>query len=214
MGLLSKCALPAHLDEPSEWKGTDDDQVWWMRWRLYVKHWFAFAATDRCSQGIDLSLVYFPGLYVLPLTIWFTGWTWWYLFPIGVIPVLKRWRRIPTTIFVAHGGGPLRMENADSSAIVQLVKKPFLIFPHFESSMMSVMTPFYLSRIQRWCRWHVAVQWPFLFQCHLYPHAEDVATVDDHSDKDGKVRHFFRGWHRDGDEIYWGDGACTPGNFK
>lgn len=215
MGLLSKAALPDHIDQPEEWKGTDDD-VWYMRWRLYVKHWFAFSCTtDRVAkQGLDLSFVFMPGLFVLPFTVWFTGWSWWYLFPIGILPVFKRWREYPTTIFAAHGSGPIRLESTDSKVIVPMTISNWLWFPRFETSAASTMVPFYFSRIQKWCRWHIALNWPFLIQCHFYWRKEDVATPEDHSDKDGKVVHFYRGWHRDGDRIYWGDGACTPGNFK
>jgi hypothetical protein len=37
-------ALPDHLNiykNPDAWKGTDDD-VWYMRWRIKIKGWFAY----------------------------------------------------------------------------------------------------------------------------------------------------------------------------
>lgn len=216
MGLLSKCALPERLDEAHEWKGTDDDQVWYMRWRLHVKHWFAFG--PHCKQGLDLSFVLMPGLYVLPFTIWFTGWSWWYLFPLGIIPVCRRWRLFPTVIFSIRGKGYWRFENSNGNVSVagslgDPNKIQWNLFPRYETSMMSVMVPFYMSRCQYWSRWHFAIHWPFLVTLHWYPKAEDVLPVNIKEDRDGKVRSFYRGWHRDGDEIYWGDGGAGP-NFK
>lgn len=40
-------SLPGHIDQPEEWKGTDDDQVWWMRWRLKIKGWFAYSYRSK-----------------------------------------------------------------------------------------------------------------------------------------------------------------------
>lgn len=40
-------ALPEHINEPSEWKNTDDDKVWWMRWRLKIKGWFAYSYRSK-----------------------------------------------------------------------------------------------------------------------------------------------------------------------
>lgn len=38
---MPKSALPEHIDEPSEWEGTDWD--WWgQRWMLKIKGWFAY----------------------------------------------------------------------------------------------------------------------------------------------------------------------------
>jgi len=38
---VPRSALPSHLDEPSEWRGTDWDNPC-QRWMLKFKHWFAF----------------------------------------------------------------------------------------------------------------------------------------------------------------------------
>lgn len=34
-------ALPEHLNSPEKWRGTDND-VWWMRWEIATKGWWAF----------------------------------------------------------------------------------------------------------------------------------------------------------------------------
>ena len=112
MGLLSKCALNEDTDDPSDWVGTDDD-VWYLRWRIKVKHWFTFA--NRCPKGIDLSIVFFPLLYVFPFTVWFTGLTWWYLFPLLILPVTRKWRKYPKTLFAIRGKGHWRWEDKDGT---------------------------------------------------------------------------------------------------
>ena len=207
---MPKCALNQDTDEPSDWVGTDDDN-WLMRWRIKKKHWFAFA--NRCPTGLTWTFVFLPGLYLMPLTIWFTGWSWWYLFPIAVLPVARKWRLLPTTVWAIKGKGPWRLESTDSKYIIAMQDESFVFFPRWETSAASIITPFYLSRIQRWARWHIAIQWPFLIQGHFYKRAEYVPTATDSPDVDGKVFSFYRGWHRDEDEIYWGDGAGA-GNFK
>ena len=40
---MSWSSLPEHLDTPEEWKGTDDWQAKWMRWRLKIKGLFAYS---------------------------------------------------------------------------------------------------------------------------------------------------------------------------
>lgn len=35
-------SLPEHLNTPEKWKGTDND-VWYMRWEILTKGWWAFS---------------------------------------------------------------------------------------------------------------------------------------------------------------------------
>jgi len=207
---MPKCALNQDTDDPSDWVGTDDDN-WLMRWRIKKKHWFAFA--NRCPPGLTWTIVFLPGLYLFPFLVWFTGWSWWYLFPIAVIPVARKWRLLPTTVVAIKSGGPWRLENTDSKYIIAMETSNFVFMPRWETSAASVITPFYLSRIQKLCRWHVAIQWPFLIQFHWYWKEKDVPLLNDNPDVDGKYFGGYRGWHRDEDEIYWGDGAAL-GNPK
>lgn len=203
MGLLSRSELPEHLDEAKEWKGTDDD-VWYMRWRLYVKHWFSFGCTpERVKQGFDLGIIFIPGLYVLPFTIWFTGWSWWYLFPVCLCPMLKRWRRYPITLFGIRGRGAWRCETDGKEDT--LWDRKFVFFKNFETG--------YLSRVQYWCRWHFKIDWPFMVGFHLYWKDEDVLKARERNNVDGKYFGGYRGFHRDADILYWGDGAAL-GNPK
>lgn len=61
---MPKSALPPHLDTPEEWKGTDWD-VWYQRWMLHIKHWFAFGprATEwwACWREFPTTLLALKG---------------------------------------------------------------------------------------------------------------------------------------------------------
>lgn len=61
----------------------------------------------------------------------------------------------------------------------------------------------YLSRIQYWCRWHFAIQWPLMVSFHFYPKAADVPKYGEpRGDLDGKLWYFY--WnHFDADLVYW-----------
>jgi hypothetical protein len=197
---MPKCALTERLQDPKNWVGTDDD-VWYMRWRIYCKWLFAFS--HRCPPGITFSFVFMPGLYLLPFTIWFTHWSWWYLFPVIIIPVTRQWRQYPMTLFAAGGGGQFRMENDDGSK-ERTTPIQIIFFKDF--------SPDYLSRVQYWCRWHVQLCWPFAVRFHFYfrrsnvPIAPSRTTLSGES-TDNKLMFMYRGWDRDGDSVFWGDGA-------
>lgn len=209
-GIGDKTPLDARLSDDATWKGTDDDTAL-MRWRIKIKSWFAFS--DRSPKGIALSFVYFPLLHALPLTIWFTGWSWWYLLPIGVIPVARKWRSVPTVIFAAKGKGWWRLESNVAQCAVPMATPPTMFFPRIESSAASIMAKFYLSRVQYWCRWHVAIHWPLLVTFHWWRYAEDVPQPKEEPTLKGTEISFYRGWHFDADGIFWGDGTAGP-NFK
>lgn len=204
---MPKCALPEHIDEPGEWENTDDD-VWYMRWRMYIKGWFAFA--NRCPKGITGSIVFLPALYLLPFTVWFTGWTWWYCFPLIVIPVNRKWRLWPYTVFAIRGAGKWRLEGVKGNQETTTDQKVIWFMPYFQSIRIGQeleVPTYYLSRVQYWCRWHLRMDWPLLFGFHFYFKAADVVPPMERRDTDGKLFFAYRGWHRDGDEIFWGDGG-------
>jgi hypothetical protein len=207
---MPKCALNKDTDSPDDWKGTDDD-VWYMRWRIPLKYLFAFA--NRCPKGITISIVFLPGLYLLPFTIWFTGWSWWYLFPLMVIPVARKWRLMPKTIFAIRGDGRWRFESTDSKSIIPAddnTNRTILFFPDLKING----TDYYLSRVQRWTRWHFQLQWPLLYAAHFYFKEANVPTSTQEHDTDGQLLNAYRGWHRDEDEIFWGDGGFAGTGWK
>lgn len=85
MGLFDDSAIPEHLDDLDEAKAAfKDDQVWYMRWRPYVKHWNAFG--PRSPKGIAFS-------YLPPF-------------------ILKRkWRDVPKVLWAERGPGYWRYES-------------------------------------------------------------------------------------------------------
>ena len=209
---MPKCALTEHIDEPKEWKNTDDDNFW-MRWRLHCKGLFAFS--HRCERGITWSIVFLPLTYLLPFTIWLTGWSWWYLFPVAMIPVSHQWREFPILLIGYFGKGFIRYESTNGKA--EFAENSEFILNEknmqIEDHATGLLIPVYISRIQLWCRWHIALHWPFLLTGHFYWKEADVLPEMSKENRDGKMMNGYRGYHRDADGIFWGDGA-SAGHFK
>jgi hypothetical protein len=203
MGIGDKTALSARLNDPATWKGTDDD-VWYMRWRIRIKAWFAFS--HRSPEGIAFSFVFFPLTYLMPFTIWFTGWSWWYLFPSIVIPVTRKWRMKPKVLWGKKWGGYWRWESVGNLPDGSTATDDPRNFDSME-------TDFYLSRIQPWTRGAIIIFWPLCGVVHFFPKKEDVGTPDRLMHRRESEWYFYRGWHFDDDLTFWGDGAAGP-NFK
>jgi hypothetical protein len=201
---MPKCALTERLKDPKTWIGTDDD-VWYMRWRIPLK--FLFAFSYRCPPGLTFSFVFLPGFYLLPFTIWFTGWSWWYCFPLIMIPVTRQWRKYPITLLAIGGGGKFRLEDTDGSDDKLIDTKP-IFFKKLE--------PLYFSRCQYWCRWHFRIHWPLSYGGHFYFKKSSIPVVGIRPGDtvNGKLVNGYRGWDRDGDEIFWGDGGFAGTVFK
>jgi len=202
-GIGDKTALNDRLNDPANWKGTDDDN-WLMRWRIYIKHWFAFS--NKSPQGITASFLFFPLMWFFPLTVWFTGFSWWYLFPIAIIPVARKWRKKPKVIWGRKWGGYWRWEHTGDLADDFTATDDARIHDVDESD-------YYLSRIQPWCRASIIIFWPLCIVGHFYQDRFDVGTVGGPKPEEKAEIYFYRGWHFDKDLIFWGDGAAGP-NFK
>lgn len=185
MGIFDKTALTDRLNDPDNWKGTDDDTPL-MRWRIRIKHWFAFS--NRSEKGITASFVFFPFLWVFPFTIWFTGWSWWYLFPIAIIPVARKWRKKPKVLWAKKWGGMWRWESLGDAPEQWTTENNPKNFDMIDGDL-------YFSRVQNKTDACIAIIWPLLVVVHW------------------KKIFFYRGWHFDDDLIYWGDGAGGP-NIK
>lgn len=150
-------ALPEHIDEPSEWAGTDFDKPGW-RWHNQIKGWFAYG--PRAKE-------------------------WW-----------ARWRGVPKVIFALRGAGEWRYES--------------------DAELWKGETGIYLSRVQYYCRWHVALQWPLQLSFHWYWHAADVPTAPDRP-KDLSMKKLVFGYgptHRDSDTVYWFPSFFLGGTWK
>jgi len=97
-----------------------------------------------------------------------------------------KFREIPKTLFAFGGKGYWRWENSDGS-----------------ETRTSWSPGFYLSRIQIWNRYHVALQWPLFFSCHLFYFEEDVMPFPMYMSSFGigKMFNFYIGWKRDADMV-------------
>lgn len=203
MGILDSTALDNRLNDPANWKGTDDD-TWLMRWRIKIKAWFAFSS--RSPKGLAFSFVFFPLIYLAPFTIWFTGRSWWYLLPVAIIPVFRKWRLTPKILWAKKWGGYWRWEDSGDGPDI----RTHVDDPH----QLDVPAGYYLSRIQEWSRASVILFWPFCLVVHVFPYREDVGDpVSGRDPKQDAEIFFYRGWHYDDDCTFWGDGAAGP-NFK
>lgn len=121
----------------------------------------------------------------------------WFAFSYRCTEWWAKWRRFPVVLFAVRGKGRFRMEYPDMQ-IVQNKKSSFDMWFNY----LGVAS--YFSRIQYYCRWHFAIQWPLMVSFHFYPKASDVPKYNsvDRPDRDGKVWFFY--WnHFDADLIYW-----------
>lgn len=70
---------------PNAWKGQDDDRVWWMRWRIKIKGWYAFGPLARQR---------------------------WVIGGMPPLPLLAKWREYPIVLFGIFGPGKMRFEDS------------------------------------------------------------------------------------------------------
>ncbi len=187
-------ALPEHLNSKEEIEANfpDDSQYgegWfgriYKRYNKATKTWFAFSY--RCTE-------------------------WW-----------ARWRKYPKVLFaIKSRDGYFRIETAypdgSSSDCAYIAKTLFNTDVYHVNNYnphCAVISQGYLSRIQYWCRWHFAVQWPLMISFHFYPKASDVPLYGQpRPELDGKL--WFAYWgHFDADLVYWMITSAYLGrNFK
>lgn len=115
----------------------------------------------------------------------------WFCFSYRCTEWWAKWRKYPKVLFAIGGKGLWRWESA---------------LPGYEQVLRetpNVFSPFYLSRIQYYKRWHVAIQWPLMISFHVYFKAADVPVPGQPMpDTDGKLFYFY--WnHFDADLVYW-----------
>lgn len=221
MGILDRSSLNDRLNNPDNWKGTDDD-VWYMRWCLKIKCWFAFS--NRSPEGIAFSFVIFPFMYLFPFTVWFTGWSWWYLLPVAIIPVMRKWRVKPKILWAWKWGGFWRWETASEmrDGLLYVVgtnisltndHDGFSSQPDPTQSLINFDDAMYLSRIQPWSRMSMILFWPLCVAVTFFPHERNVGTPYGLKHQENSEIYFYRGWHFDDDLVFWGDGGAGP-HFK
>jgi len=119
----------------------------------------------------------------------------WFAFSYRCTESWARWRKYPVILFALKGKGPWRVEGENGDRPVAIkVNQPWYRFSLKEE---------YLSRIQYWTRWHVAIQWPLMISFHFYVKASDVPVYGEpRPELDGKL--WFAYWnHFDADLVYW-----------
>lgn len=127
----------------------------------------------------------------------------WFAFGPRATEWWARWRKFPIVLFARKGRGKWRLED-DVDDIVSY--KPTSHEPGT-----------YLSTIQYWCRWHIALQWPLHLTFHIYWRAADVPGLFERPRKDLSIHHmfFFRiGARRDADKVYWFPSLFVGGNWN
>ena len=110
-----------------------------------------------------------------------------------------RWRDIPVTLFAVRGEGMkhvldeeqregrFRAENSDGSTKIPIMDKWL-----YWNSILKPRTV-YLSRIQPWCRWHISLQWPLFFNCHVIYCQKNVVTFPTYQSEFGIKKMFTFG---------------------
>jgi hypothetical protein len=121
-----------------------------------------------------------------------------------------RWRKYPKVLFaIKSKQGYFRFEANNTRGPSDCAYDACYLFNeyvwHIDSSdpNVDVFNEGYLSRVQYWCRWHFAIQWPLMISFHFYPKAADVPKYNEPcGDTDGKLWFFYWG-HYDNDLVYW-----------
>ncbi len=88
-----------------------------------------------------------------------------------------RFREWPITVFAMRGKGFFRLED-DTVAVPLESERLFCWWNPNEDG-------FYLSRVQYWTKWHIALQWPLFLHGHY-----------------GQWQGYI-GFKRDADRVYW-----------
>lgn len=120
-----------------------------------------------------------------------------------------KWREYPVTLIALSGEGATRWESSNGLVDFGDFADKVEWFTDLKK------TGFYLSRIQPWCRWHVALQWPLFFNFHVIYCQKNVPTFPTYKSSFGiaKMFTFGIGFKRDGDKVYWLT-ANLGGNFE
>lgn len=118
----------------------------------------------------------------------------WFAFSYRCTEWWARWRKYPKVLLAVSGKGSWRYEFEQYGDVVAFGSR--VIFN--ESLSMG-----YLSRIQYYKRWHLAIQWPLIVNFHFYFRESDVPKPGEpRPDLDGKLLYFY--WnHFDADLVYW-----------
>lgn len=115
----------------------------------------------------------------------------WFVFSYRATEWWARWRRYPVVLLAIGSNDAWRMESKFGEVFTFNPYKPPL---HG-----------YLSRIQYYKRWHLAIFWPLMLSFHFYPKASDVPVYDSTKRPTGLKGKVWFGYlnHFDNDLVYW-----------
>ena len=112
---------------------------------------------------------------------WYTSWKkqvkGWFAFGPRCTEWWAKTREYPAVLFKLKGKKEWRWET-DPGPGVTLIQ-----------CMRRMGDSWYLSRVQKWTPWHIALQWPLFFSSHV--------TIR------GTVWQFYIGMKRDADRVFW-----------
>lgn len=106
-----------------------------------------------------------------------------------------KWREFPKVLFARHDkNGLWWYENTDGSRQWNSFGKTPLPVSGLGRD------DGYLSAIQYWTKWHIAIMWPFHFQLSYY--IDPVPSYPNHAGN-ARVLYIRFGARRDADKVYW-----------
>lgn len=117
----------------------------------------------------------------------------WFAFSYRCTEWWAKWRPYPILLFAIGGGGAWRWEP------IQPGKYDVYDFDRHADQPAF----YYLSRIQYYKRWHLAIQWPLILSLHVYFKATDVPVLGKPVPETDDKLFFFYWNHFDADMIYW-----------
>lgn len=127
-----------------------------------------------------------------------------------------KWREFPISLFACRGNGAFRLETSNGGMHFAHYAANPVITKRWNRLRGFIPMPFaYLSRIQPWCRWHISLQWPLFFNCHIIYKSKNIVKPLKYQSEFGitKMFTFGIGFKRDGDKVYWLT-ANVGGNFE
>lgn len=133
------------------------------------------------------------------IQVWFTGGP-------RVPKGFWKWREIPHTLVALKGNGYWRLENTDGTDQM----------PHLLSFIWNgTLSRHYLSRIQPWTRWHIALMFPLAIHFSVIYRSKDVIEYPKYQSDFGWKKGImgYLGWVRDSDKIYKPK-VYAGGNFE
>lgn len=116
-----------------------------------------------------------------------------------------KFREFPTTIFTVRGKGAFRLESSTGDQVYRDNDPRYRGLIWWEPTDPDQKGRVYLSRIQIWCRWHFAIQYPLFIQGHVFWRERDIVPWPDYQSDFGISKYFSfqAGWKRDSDGVSW-----------